>query len=212
MILAAANYTWYAARAGGMLAFVLLTASVVAGLMLSSRDRLQHWPRFALEDVHRFLGLLAGSFIVLHGGALLLDSYLPFTLGSLLIPGTAPYRPLWVALGIVGAELLVALAIANHYRKELGHTFWRRAHYLNFAVWTLALVHGLGAGTDTTTPWAVTIYVVSASLVVGLTVRRVLRAASVERWAVRFWPGTAAVVAAELIIILAFGPLRHHGA
>jgi sulfoxide reductase heme-binding subunit YedZ len=212
MILAAANYTWYAARAGGMLAFVLLTSSVVAGLMLSSRDRLKHWPRFALEDVHRFLGLLAGSFIVLHGGALLLDSYLPFTLGSLLIPGTAPYRPLSVALGIVGAELLVALAIANRYRKQLGHKFWKRTHYLNFAVWALALVHGLAAGTDTSTPWAVAIYVVSASLVVGLTVRRVLRAAAVERWAVRFWPGTAAVVAAELIIILAFGPLRHHGA
>jgi methionine sulfoxide reductase heme-binding subunit len=91
MIIAAANYAWYAARAGGMLAFVLLTSSVVAGLRLSSRDRLKHWPRFALEDVHRFLGLLAGSFIVLHGGALLLDSYLPFTLGSLLIPGTAPF-------------------------------------------------------------------------------------------------------------------------
>ncbi len=212
MILAAANYTWYAARAGGMLAFVLLTASVVAGLMLSSRDRLQYWPRFALEDVHRFLGLLAGSFIVLHGGALLLDSYLPFTLGSLLIPGTAPYRPLSVALGIVGAELLVALGIANRYRKQLGHMFWKRTHYLNFAVWALALVHGLAAGTDTATPWAVAVYVVSASLVVGLTVRRVLRAASVERWAIRFWPGTAAVVAAELIIILAFGPLRHHGA
>ena len=212
MILAAANYTWYAARAGGMLAFVLLTASVVAGLMLSSRDRLQHWPRFALEDVHRFLGLLAGAFIVLHGGALLVDSYLPFTLGSLLIPGTAPYRPLAVALGIVGAELLLALAIANHFRKELSHKFWRRTHYLNFAVWALALGHGLAAGTDTATVWALSLYVVSASLVVGLTVRRVLRAAAVERWAVRFWPGTAAVVAAELIIILAFGPLRHHGA
>ena len=194
MILAAANYTWYAARAGGMLAFVLLTASVVAGLLLSARDPLKHWPRFALEDVHRFLGLLAGAFIVLHGGALLLDSYLPFTLGSLLVPGTAPYRPLAVALGIVGAELLVALAVANRFRKQLGHTFWKRTHYLNFAVWALALGHGLAAGTDTGTLWAVPIYVVSASLVVGLTVRRVLRAVKVERWAVRFWPGTAAVV------------------
>jgi sulfoxide reductase heme-binding subunit YedZ len=213
MILAAAqNYTWYAVRAGGMLAFLLLTASVVAGLLLSARDRLQHWPRFALEDVHRFLGLLAGVFIVLHGGALLLDGYLPFSLGSLLIPGIAPYRPLAVALGIVGAELLAALAIANRYRKQLPHRFWRRTHYLNFAVWVLALAHGLAAGTDTGTLWALPLYVVSASLVVGLTFRRVLRAASVERWAVRFWPGTAAVVTAELIIILAFGPLRHHSA
>ncbi len=117
-----------------------------------------------------------------------------------------------MALGIVGAELLVALAVANRFRKQLGHTFWKRTHYLNFAVWALALGHGLAAGTDTGTLWAVPIYVVSASLVVGLTVRRVLRAVKVERWAVRFWPGTAAVVAAELIIILAFGPLRHHGA
>ena len=64
MILAAENYAWYAARAGGMLAFVLLTASVVAGLLLSGRVRLGRWPRFALEDVHGFLGLLAGSFIL----------------------------------------------------------------------------------------------------------------------------------------------------
>ena len=57
----------------------------------------------------------------------------------------------------------------------------------------------------------VPIYVVSASLVVGLTVRRVLRAVKVEPWGVCFWPGTAAVVVAELIIILVFA-LRHHGA
>ena len=212
MILAAANYTWYAARAGGMLAFVLLTSSVVAGLMLSSRDRLKHWPRFALEDVHRFLGLLAGSFIVLHGGALLLDSYLPFTLGSLLIPGTAPYRPLSVALGIVGAELLVALAIANRYRKQM------RAHVLE--AHPLSELRGLGTRARARSgrrnghchllgPRDLRGL---GSLVVGLTVRRVLRAAAVERWAVRLWPGTAAVVAAELIIILAFGPLRHHSA
>ena len=54
MTLAAANYTWYMARAGGILAFVLLTASVVVGLLLSGRARLRSWPRFALEDVHRF--------------------------------------------------------------------------------------------------------------------------------------------------------------
>ena len=61
MIIAAENYAWYAARAGGMLAFVLLTASVLAGLLLSGRARLARWPRFALEDVHGFLGLLACS-------------------------------------------------------------------------------------------------------------------------------------------------------
>jgi methionine sulfoxide reductase heme-binding subunit len=206
VVLAAANYTWYVARSGGMLAFLLLTASVVAGLLLSGRAKIEGWPRFALEDVHRFLGLLAGAFIVVHGGALLLDGYLPFSLRSLFVPGTAPYRPLAVALGVVAAELLVALAIANRYRKELSYRFWRRTHYLNFAVWALALVHGLTAGTDSTTPWALALYLASAGAVVGLTVRRALRTAPL------LWAGTAALVAAELTVALALGPLRHHGA
>jgi sulfoxide reductase heme-binding subunit YedZ len=204
--LAAANYTWYVARAGGMLAFVLLTASVVAGLLLSARAKLEGWPRFALEDVHRFLGLLAGGFILLHGAALLADGYLPFSLTNLVVPGTAPYRPLAVALGVVAAELLAALAIANHYRRKLSHRFWRRTHYLNFAVWALALGHGLAAGTDSTTPWALALYLVSAGAVVGLTVRRALR------FAPPVWAGIAALVSAELVVVLALGPLRHHGA
>jgi predicted ferric reductase len=208
---AAANYTWYIARAGGILAFALLSTSVVLGLLLSGRARLERWPRFALEDVHRFVGLLAGSFIALHVVALLFDSYLPFSLRSVLVPGAAPYRPLAVAAGVISAELLVALAITNRYRKQLPHRFWRRAHYLNFAVWLLALVHGIAAGTDSTTAWALGLYVVSAGAVVGLTARRVLVAMpSAGAWAVRLWPGTAAVVTAELVVALALGPLGHH--
>jgi len=129
---AAANYTWYVARAGGILAYALLTSSIVLGLLLSGRARLSGWPRFALEDVHGFVGLLAGTVVLIHVGALLLDSYLPFSLTNLVVPGTAPYRPVSVAFGVVAAELLAALALTNHYRKELSHRFWRRAHYLNF--------------------------------------------------------------------------------
>jgi methionine sulfoxide reductase heme-binding subunit len=164
--------TWYLARAGGMLAYLLLSSSVVVGLLLSGKAHGKRWPRFALEDVHRFLGLLTGTFVVVHGGALLLDGYLPFSLGQLVIPGIAPYRPLAVSLGVVAAELLVALAVTNHYRKRLSYRFWRRAHYLNFAVWLLALVHGLTAGTDALTTWALVLYGTSAWLVLALTVHR----------------------------------------
>ncbi|HEY7018716.1 MAG TPA: ferric reductase-like transmembrane domain-containing protein [Gaiellaceae bacterium] len=167
--------TWYAARAGGMLAYLLLTASVALGLTLSGRARLHRWPRFALEDVHRFVGILAGSFVLVHGGALLLDSYLPFSLGQLLLPGSAPYRPFDVALGVVAAELLAALALTNHYRKRIPHELWRRLHVLNLVVWALALVHGLTAGTDTGTTWALTLYAGSAWLVLALLVNRVMR-------------------------------------
>ena len=175
MILAA-NTTWYIARAGGMLAFTLLTASVVLGLLLSRRDHFKSWPRFVLEDVHRFVSLLAGTFIVVHVGSLLFDSYLPFSLTNVLVPGTAPYRPLSLAAGVVAAELLVALAVTNHYRNSLPRTFWRRAHYLNFAVWLLAFVHGIFAGTDATTPWGVALYLASAATVGALVAGRFLPA------------------------------------
>jgi len=172
-MLIAANSIWYAARAGGFVAYLLLSASVVVGLLLSGRAKLPRWPRFALEDVHRFLGILAGAFIVVHGGALLLDRFVPISLSQLLVPGTDSYRPLAVALGIVAAELLAAIAVANHYRRQLPHRVWRRLHYLNFAVWALALAHGLTAGTDAFTTWALLLYAGSAWLVLALLVHRV---------------------------------------
>ncbi|HEV8098901.1 MAG TPA: hypothetical protein VGP56_07120 [Gaiellaceae bacterium] len=172
MIVASAT-AWYAARAGGILAYLVLTASVAVGLLMSGRARLQRWPRFALEDVHRFLGILAGTFIVIHGGALLLDHFVPFSLGQLLVPVTSSYRPLAVALGVVAAELLAALALTNHYRKRLPHRLWRRLHMLNFAVWGFALVHGLTAGTDAFTTWALVLYAGSAWLVLALLVHRI---------------------------------------
>jgi methionine sulfoxide reductase heme-binding subunit len=171
-VILAASTTWYVARAGGMLAYLLLSASVCVGLLLSGHAKLKRWPRFALEDVHRFLGILAGAFIVIHGGALLLDRFVPISLSQLLVPGTDSYRPLAVALGVVAAELLAALAVTNHYRKRLPRGFWRRAHMLNFGVWALALVHGLTAGTDATTTWALVLYAGSAWAVVALLVNR----------------------------------------
>jgi len=165
--------TWYAARAGGMLAYLLLTSAVAAGLVMSGKSHGKRWPRFAVEDVHRFLGTLTGAFIVLHGAALLLDGFVPFSLSQLVVPGTAPYRPLYVAFGVVAAELLGALAIANHFRTQLSYRFWRRTHYLNFAVWSLALVHGLTAGTDARTTWALVLYAGSAWLVLALLLHRV---------------------------------------
>jgi DMSO/TMAO reductase YedYZ heme-binding membrane subunit len=171
-MIAAASTTWYAARAGGMLAYLLVTASVVVGLLMSGRAQLRQWPRFALEDVHRFLGILAGTFIVIHGGALLLDRVVPFSLSQLLVPGTDSYRPLAVACGIVAAELLAALAVTNHYRKRVPYGWWRRVHTLNFAVWILAFVHGLTAGTDANTTWALVLYAGSAWLVLALLIHR----------------------------------------
>ncbi len=160
-------FEWYLARASGIVAFVLLTIAVLLGLTLSGRAKLRYWPRFAVEDVHRFAGLLTGTFVSVHVLALFIDAYMPFSLTQLIVPGASTYRALATALGVVAAELLLALAITNRYRKRLSYRFWRRAHYLNFAVWGLALLHGIFAGTDRGAPWADALYGCSAATVAG---------------------------------------------
>jgi sulfoxide reductase heme-binding subunit YedZ len=202
------NVTWYVARASGMVAFALLTTTIVLGLVMSGRARLRRWPRFAVEDVHRFASLLTWSFVGIHALALLADSYLPFSILDLIIPGAAPYRPLPTALGVVAAELLGALAVANLLRWRIPYRVWRRTHYLNFVVWLLALGHGVTSGSDSDTTWALAIYVAAASVVAGLTAWRVLSTRSASAWAIRVGSPLAALVAADLAIFLELGVVR----
>jgi methionine sulfoxide reductase heme-binding subunit len=201
---------WYAARAGGIVAYVLLSANVALGLAMTGKKSMKRWPRFALEDVHRFTGLLTGTFVVLHILTVAIDAYLPFSIVSLAVPLVAAYRPVWTGLGIVAAELLLALAITNHYREtKLTYAFWRKAHYVNFAVWAAATLHGIGSGTDRSTPWMVAIFAVAVGSVCGLIVWRVLRRSStVTAWTRRPAPVLAAVAGVAVVATLGRGPLR----
>jgi sulfoxide reductase heme-binding subunit YedZ len=194
---------WYAARASGVAAYVVLSLVVCLGLTLGGKAQSRRWPRFSVEDIHRFGGLLVGSLLGVHILAIAADSFLPFSLTQLLVPFTSTYRPLWTGLGIAAAELLGALAITNHYRKRLPYSFWRKAHYLNFAVWGLASVHGLMSGTDRGTVWLAILYGVSVGSVVTLLVWRFSGSRQRSRIATT---GAVTVIALPLLII---GPLRH---
>ena len=176
MILAAYTVDWYAARAAGIVAYLLLSSSVALGLLLAGRERFDRWPRFAVEDVHRFAGLLAGVFIVFHILLIGIDSQAHLGLRELIVPFASDYRPLWTGLGIVAAELLAALAFTNHYRKRLPYVLWRRLHYVNLAVWVAATAHGLGAGTDAASGWFLALYAVTTAGVAALAARRFSRA------------------------------------
>lgn len=193
---------WYAARAAGIVAYVVLTTVVCFGLTMAGRKRLERWPRFALEDVHRFGGLLAGSFIVIHVLTIATDAYLPFSVGAIVVPFLATYRPVFTGLGIVAAELLLALAITNHYRDRLPYRYWRRAHYLNFAVWTAATFHGLGSGTDRSTPWLMAIFAAGVAAVLAATASRFRRG--------NLLAGGVAAAGVALVVLLALGPLQFH--
>jgi len=193
---------WYAARASGVAAYVVLTVTLALGMSMGGKAQSRRWPKFAMTDVHRFGGLLVGSLIGIHVGAIALDSFLPFSLTQLLVPLTAHYRPLWTGLGIAAAELLLALAVTNHYKSRLSYRFWRRAHYLNFAVWSMASLHGLFAGTDRGAPWLAALYAVSVAAVAVLLLWRI------GGFSVRA-RGTLAAGAALAVALfaLALGPL-----
>lgn len=209
MHLTSSPIDWYAARAGGVVAYVLLSVNVGLGLLMSGKKTMKRWPRFALEDVHRFGGILVGTFIVVHITAVAIDAYLPFSLTSLVVPLVAKYRPIWTGLGIVAAELLLALAFTNHYRNvRISYRFWRRAHFVNFAVWGAATLHGLGSGTDRSTAWLVAIFALAVGMISALTVWRVLRRGQPSRWLLRLAPIVAAAIGVVAIGALARGPLR----
>ncbi|HEX5503655.1 MAG TPA: hypothetical protein VFW96_13615 [Thermomicrobiales bacterium] len=164
---------WYLARAAGLSAYVLLFLTVCLGLgvQLHFLDALlARWRTF---DLHEFAALLALGFVALHALALLGDRYTGFTLPQLLVPLASPYRPVWTALGVLAFYLFAAITASFYLRRRIGQRAWRALHYLTYAVFLLALAHGLFAGSDAATSWARALYWGTAAAVAVLTVRRV---------------------------------------
>jgi hypothetical protein len=142
---------WYTARAAGLVAWALLTASVVWGLALSTHV-LGRKPRPAwLLDLHRALGGLAVIFTGIHVVGIMLDSYVHFGLSEVLVPLASAWHPVAVAWGIVAFYLLAAVEVTSLARRRLPNRFWRRVHFASFPLFVFATVHGLSAGTDTAT-------------------------------------------------------------
>lgn len=173
-----ANLTWDTARAGGFVAYLLLTGTVALGIALSFGWRSDSWPRFLGREVHNHVVLLTLVFTGLHTVAIWLDPFMRFTPAEVLVPFVSHYRPTWVALGITTAYLLLAIFLTERLRPWIGWTWWRRMHYLAFPAWGLATLHGLGNGSDSQTGWAFVIYATCFSLVAALLAIRVTRAAT----------------------------------
>ena len=139
---------WILARASGLTAYVLITLSMLAGLVIKSRPFGRAVKAASVVDVHRFLTVLALGAVAIHAAALVLDSTVHIGPAALLVPGLATYRPLWTGLGVVAADLAVLIWISFPLRKRIGTRVWRKLHWATYAVFALATAHGLMAGTD----------------------------------------------------------------
>lgn len=165
---------WILARASGLTAYVLLTTSVLAGLTVKTRPLGRRIKAAVATDVHRFLSLMGLGAIAAHGFTLALDKAVHIPVTALLIPGIAPYRPIWTGLGVLSAELMIVVYASFSLRRRIGARNWRRLHYATYAVFAAATVHGLAAGTDTGSRWVFALYVGSIGAVVAATAWRIL--------------------------------------
>lgn len=199
---------WYLTRGSGAVALVLLTGAVVFGILTTLRAGTDRWPRFAVNGLHRNLTLLAVAFVVVHVLTTVADGYAPIGLTDAVVPFASPYRPVWLGLGAVAFDLLLALVATSYLRRRIGARAWRAVHWLAYASWPVALVHSLGAGSDARAGWLLVLGAASLAAVVLAALGRV--AAGGGRGAAR-GAGAVAAVVVPLVVVLwyASGPARH---
>jgi predicted ferric reductase len=172
---------WHVARAGGLVAYGLLAASVLWGLAVSTR-LLGRWPAPGWTlDLHRYLGGLALAFTGIHLTALLLDSYIQFDLLDLLVPFASTWRPGAVAWGVVALYLLVAVQATSLARRRLPHRLWRRVHRAAFPLLVAATAHLLAAGADRTNPAVLTMLTATVAATTFLLLFRLLHRSGSNR-------------------------------
>jgi hypothetical protein len=148
---------WYITRGTGTIALILLSLSVALGVANVRRLRTERMPRFVVDAVHRNVSLLAMAFLLVHIVTSVIDSFAPIGLVNAVIPFTGTYRPLWLGFGAIAFDLLLAVVITSLLRRRFGYRAWRVTHWAAYASWPVALLHGLGTGSDTKQGWMLVI-------------------------------------------------------
>jgi len=148
---------WFATRGAGAVSLLMLTASAAFGLVTVTRFEAAGWPRFFNYEMHRRVSLLSIAFLATHVLAAMFDPFTNLGLGAALIPLASSYRPVPVALGVIALYLFVALIATSLLRKRIGVKTWRTIHWASYAMWPLAVLHGITAGSDAFAPWMLVI-------------------------------------------------------
>jgi predicted ferric reductase len=204
---------WYLTRATGVVALLLLTAIIVLGVLGPMRVApTPRWPRFALDTLHRDLSLLAVAVIAIHVITTVLDGFAPIGLIDAVVPLHSAYRSLWLGLGAFAFDLMLALIITSLVRRRLGYRSWRLVHWLAYASWPAALLHGLGTGSDTKQVWSLAI---TFACVVAVAVAVIARARRGSDLPEGLRAAVLAVATVTPVGVLAFtiaGPLAAHWA
>jgi DMSO/TMAO reductase YedYZ heme-binding membrane subunit len=167
-VLATAGPTvlWYLARGAGLAALVVLTLNMVLGIVTSVRWTNPRWPRFVIELLHRNSSLVAFALIVVHVATVVIDSFAPIGWKDTVIPFVGVYRPIWLGLGALAFDILIALIVTSLLRHRMSHRTWRFVHWFAYLCWPLVVVHGLGTGSDAKVGFVLLLYVACLAAVI----------------------------------------------
>ena len=158
---------WYATRATGVVALVLLTGTVILGIASTARLEAPGLPRVVTAGLHRNISLLVLALIGLHVLTTVADSYTRIGITAAVVPFSSGYRRLWLGLGTLAFDLLLAVTLTSLVRDRLPYRGWRAVHWLAYACWPVALWHGLGTGTDSRVPWLLALDALSVASVLA---------------------------------------------
>ncbi|MCX4744754.1 ferric reductase-like transmembrane domain-containing protein [Kitasatospora sp. NBC_01287] len=199
---------WYATRAGGTVALLLLTATVVLGIVAGGQYAPKRIARFEIGALHRNLSILTLAFLALHIVTAIADTFVHLTWLDAFVPFASSYRPLWLGLGTLAFDLLLAVLVTSAVRLRIGQRRWKAVHWLAYASWPLALFHGAGTGTDTRLSLQLVLSTGCLAIVMVAVWWRLHRAGPDHR-AGRLWAALAvAAVPVVLAVFLATGPLK----
>jgi sulfoxide reductase heme-binding subunit YedZ len=165
---------WYLTRSTGAVALLLLTIAIALGVIDVERWSTPRWPRFVVDSLHRNVSLLAMVFLTIHVLTAVLDSYTPIPLLDAFVPFIGSYRGFWLGLGALAFDLMLAVIATSLLRQRLGFNTWRAVHWLTYASWPIALVHGFGTGSDAKFGWMLVLTIICLAIVLAAVLTRVL--------------------------------------
>ena len=166
---------WFLSRSSAFAAYFLLWVSMMLGVGITNKLSAL-WPGLAsTNEIHQYTSILGLAFGLFHGLIILGDKYIGFTLAQVLLPFTSTnYKPLAIGLGQLGFYMMLILTLSFYIRKKIGYKVWRAIHFLSFLTFLSVLVHGLSAGTDSTSPAALYFYLITGGLLFFMILYRIL--------------------------------------
>lgn len=166
-------WAWIATRAAGIVGYILLFILTMSGLGIKTGliykfiDPVQAW------IIHKYLGIATATAIAIHLISLWLDPFLKFSLYEILVPFASNYKNLYVALGIIGFYMFVAVIFSSIFLFMNPYILWRLLHYLPYPIFVFIFLHGILIGTDSSIPFMLWLYWITGLLVAMLSTYRI---------------------------------------